>query len=112
MSTKKVKMISIVSKEPGQPAQLESMGVSLEAMQARLGGYVEATGDDALPGITIWLDEEGKLKGKAANLSLFGGADLAVGTVLFTRTDAEGEVASLRKADAAKILKWCASHAI
>lgn len=106
------KLISAVGKEPGQPAKLEMLGTSLKAMQARLGGYIEATGDYQLPGITIWLHEEGKLQGLPPNLILFDGADVAVGTVLFTCTDAEGDVASLRKADVAKVLKWCASHSV
>lgn len=73
---------------------------SLGKLQAAVGGYVQAV--DIGP-YTMWLDEEGKMKGKPANVfgtfawhSIYGPTDVIVGDVVVTGpSDRNGDLTAL-----------------
>lgn len=72
---------------------------TLEALQEAVGGHIEAfrVGSHNGHALIAIVDEEGKLKGKKANLYWRG--DALVGDVLLTRSNDEGEFVSLDDED-------------
>lgn len=90
--------IKVVVVEAGNDLiQVKEMDSSLKASQEFVGGWVEAVRVN--DSITMWFDEDGKLKSKEANFALLNGSlkayDVVVGDVFFTGTDGEGENVSL-----------------
>ena len=91
--------IQVLVVRVGEPAVVEELPRSLEAMQGLVGGYIEsvALGD----GIYMTCNEEGKLQGLAPNFALPG--DVIVGNVFFCRINSEGDEASLTDTDIKRI---------
>lgn len=88
------------TKAPGQDWEWHEGEPDYDTLVECVGGYLEAL--SAQWGIVLWMDEEGKLKGRAPNLLMKSGGsvtDVVVGTVVATRADNLGEVASLRVED-------------
>jgi hypothetical protein len=72
----------------GKVRQRQSVKVTLEWLQLMVGGYVQLV--TLLDGSQIWMDEEGKIKGKPINAFAtrklwepsFGRTDVLVGTIV------------------------------
>ena len=62
MAEKKMKVVMV---EPNKPAYVTEIGKNLKAMQAAVGGYIEAAG--FLPDADIVCNEEAKLLGMEGN---------------------------------------------
>lgn len=71
-------LILAVVKEPGKEARMETIGNSLEALQAAVGGYIERV--TVAEDLVLIVNEEGRLKGLPVNCRVLG-HDL-VGTVV------------------------------
>lgn len=92
--------ITIIGKNVGQDAQIETMKHSLENMQQRIRkegatlDVVRLAGD-----ITMWVDDEGLLNDSPPNLILVNGVDIVAqihGNVFFTGVDyTEGDTIGL-----------------
>jgi hypothetical protein len=78
----------------------------LAVLQERVGGWVELVTTSEFGGVSVWLNEEGKVNGLAANhnaqkvlrragLSLF---DTVVGPAVVTGIDYDGEITDLTDA--------------
>ena len=63
------KKISALVKRPGQPPRHVWVTDSLEALQKAVGGYIEMI---ARSEFVVICDEEGRLKGKPYNCTIFG----------------------------------------
>lgn len=92
------KEIRVIILEAGNPEArvVEKFEHSLETLQQFVGGYIEAVRVNE--SITIWINEEGKLRGLDPNFNLIGNGkpyDIVVGDAIFTGTDNEGETVSL-----------------
>ena len=88
------------TKAPGQDWEWHEGEPDYNTLVAHVGGHLEAL--TVQWGIVLWMDEEGKLKGRDPNLLMKSGGsvtDVVVGTVVATRADNLGEVASLRVED-------------
>jgi hypothetical protein len=77
---------------------------SLENMQKSVGGYIEAITLSHDPKtdrmVTVWLNEEGKIRGLQPNFAMIQKSDnklldVIVGDVLITSTDEEGSTVGL-----------------
>lgn len=97
------KKIKILALRPLEKPVVEEIEDSLEAMQKFVGGYIQSVpvGD----GLDMILDEEGKLKGKPYNRSLFDGQDVAVGDVFITKVNSNGNSVSLTQSDIDKYMQ-------
>lgn len=81
--------IRVLVMEPDRAAEEHTVPNTLEALQELVGGHIEVI---SLQGnIALIVDEEGKLKDKAACMFLFrnGWIDTLVGTVVAVGTDGE-----------------------
>lgn len=79
--------MKVIRKRPGQIPEMIDIENTLEALQAEVGGYIEAV--TLAEDLAIICDEEGRLKGKEPNLALHGmGLDF-VGTILVVGVDGE-----------------------
>lgn len=88
--------INIIVKNPGEPPCVKTVDDTLEALQALVGGWLEAipTPD---PTVAVYVNEEGRLDGLAANV---GGL---VGPILVTGLDPEsGDTVDLTVRQAAR----------
>jgi hypothetical protein len=82
-------------------ADLDAAASELEFMQSAVGGYVQAVG--LSESITLWCNEDGLMKGLAANAvatdlwsRAFGPTDIVVGDVVLTGgSDEEGQILGL-----------------
>lgn len=72
--------INVIVKDPGEPPRMETIDNTLEALQALVGGWLEAipTPD---PATAVYVNEEGRLDGLEPNV---GGL---VGPILVTGLD-------------------------
>ena len=82
--------IRVLKVEPGRPPEEVTMPNTLEALQAAVGGYIEALDLDS--DACLICNEEGKLTGLPANRRV--GGDVIAGTFLIVGT-ADGEFCSL-----------------
>lgn len=85
-------------------ARPDTIEDSLEAMQAAVGGYVEAV--QLTPELTLWIDEEGRLKDLPHNVSLgtmSGYIVDVVGPAFVARSTDDGENASVEPGDLAVV---------
>ena len=100
-------MIKILVFPVGDRAEVREIDGSLAAMQAIVGGYIEAVTlrTDATGTLSLICDEEGKIKGYPRNRYLAddSGAihDMLVGQFFGTRCDLEGEAVDLTDQDIA-----------
>lgn len=62
-----MKEITVMVKDPGQPARFLTIRNSLETLQEIVGGYIEIVNLDDKT--CIICDEEGRLKGKQHNIA-------------------------------------------
>lgn len=93
-------MKALVITAEGEFKELD--GISLEALQSAVGGWVQAI--DLEANLTMWLNEEGKLIGLPHNTTaqklwdktFWTGSDFIVGDVVLTGgTDEEGQTLPL-----------------
>ena len=73
-----------IRKRPGEEPETIEIENTLKALQAEVGGYIEAI---PLDGMAFIVNEEGKLRGMPENFRF--GNDVLVGTVLLIGTDGE-----------------------
>ena len=90
------KIIRVLKVEPGTAPEIVTMPNTLDALQAAVGGYIEAVTLDA--NSILVCNEEGKLTGLPANRQV--GGDTIAGTFLIVGAE-DGDFASLSDADAA-----------
>ena len=92
------KVITIISKEVGKESKEESFVHSLENMQKKVGGSLDAV---SLPEkITMWVHDEGLLLDYSLNLIIISGVEEVahiVGNVFFTSIDETGETVGLEQ---------------
>lgn len=87
--------IRVLKVEPGMAPEIETISNTLEALQAAVGGYIEALELDC--GVYLICNENGKFLGLPANRQVCG--DMIAGTFLIVG-EADGEFCSLTDADA------------
>ena len=88
--------IRVLKVAPGLAPEIVTMPNTLDALQAAVGGYIEAVTLDA--NSILVCNEEGKLTGLPANRQV--GGDTIAGTFLIVGAE-DGDFASLSDADAA-----------
>ncbi len=86
------KTIRVLVADAGKRCHVQEIPDTLEAMQAIVGGYIEHV-DTLDPGIDIWANEEGLLKGLPPNRNL--GLNVIVGPILVTACNKSGNAVSL-----------------
>ena len=98
------KTLTVLAFYPGKPPVVEQMLPGLEAMQAFVGGYIEAVPFTADATGAAMLDvicnEEGKLDGLPFNRR-FGTHDILCGNFYVSKVDSDGEAVSLTPEDIA-----------
>jgi len=77
--------MKVIIKEPNQEPRVEN--VDEKDFNKIIGGWLEMVRLPWHPDISIWLDEEGKLKGLPVNFSFF--CDVIVGTAIFAGVKGE-----------------------
>jgi len=93
----------VIIKTDGTMAEVSlggSVEAELDALQTAVGGYVQAVD---MHGVTMWLNEEGKLTGLPVNdtatvmwVGQYGPSDIIVGDVVITGpTDEDGDTTSV-----------------
>ncbi len=84
-----MKKISALSKRPGEPPRHVWVSNNLEAMQKAVEGYIEAITVSRGDGrdLVIICNEEGKLRGMAQNVTIYG--EDFVGPILVVGVDGE-----------------------
>jgi len=95
-------MIKIAVLKVGQPLSVQEIDGGLKSMQQLVGGFIQMV--PISDGIELVCNEEGKFAGLPVNFKL--GMDRIVGDVFFTRTDDEGEPASLTDEDLSYLNEW------
>lgn len=92
-----MKVIKISSNDTVQDMDIPS---GLESLQGQVGGYIQFI--DLRQGVSMVMNEEGKLMGLPANriateifTEAFGPSDIIVGDVLLVGVDSEGETTDL-----------------
>lgn len=79
-----VKQVKVLIKEPGQPAKTEKIPSTLEALQEKVGGYIERV-PMSRQGLAMIVDEDGKLKNKRSNIMCYELLQSIVGTIVVIR---------------------------
>lgn len=79
--------IRVIIKTPGCQPTLGWIDNTLEAFQELVGGYIETTPLDGVPGVLLIVNEEGKLNGLPENV--INGADVIVGSIVAVRAGSE-----------------------
>lgn len=110
MRTKKKLQIRVVVAEPGKDPRVVMIEDTLEALQALVGGMIEAVRDRPLNaiGAHLYVNEEGLLQGLAPNRYTVGGGVL-VGPIVVSKVDHAGEEIGLTEEEARKavtLVKW------
>lgn len=92
--------IRVLVKDPGKPAEVREIDNTLEAVQAIVGGNIEAL--RISDSVFCYLNDEGKLINLAPNFVITNGrtvSDIVCGPVIFFRSDSEGNEISLTLTD-------------
>lgn len=89
--------ISVVIKEPGQPMREALIKNELSEFQKLVGGYIETILPLKNKNIVAVLNDSGKILGLLPNFKLRN--DIIVGTVVFSKSNNDGEFVSLNKND-------------
>ena len=92
--------IRVLVKEPAKPAEVREIDNTLEAVQAIVGGNIEAL--RISDSVFCYLNDEGKLINLAPNFVITDGrtvSDIVCGPVVFFRSDGEGNEISLTLTD-------------
>lgn len=90
-----------VYKKVGEAPQVVDIENTLEALQKAVGGYIEVIGVEG--DILMICDEEGKLKGKAANFTVRN--DVIVGDVLFVQNGYDGDFTDMNADNIIRVLE-------
>lgn len=91
------KKIKILALRTGCSPVVEEITPSLEAMQIFVGGYVQFL--NICEDLYLVCDEEGKLKNKPLNRSIFNGQDIVVGDAFIMKLNSDGDEVSLTDSD-------------
>lgn len=105
----------VVVKQPGQAPERQYIEITGDNLREIVGGWLEAVepGEPGSAGLTLWLDEEGKLKpDKLANVTWAPGRDILVGPVVATSTDRKGNSIGLTEKQAQWIERWMMDNAV
>lgn len=86
----------VLIKDPGENWRVEDIHNTLEGFQQAVGGYIETLTPESLHGLVLIFDEEGRINGKAPNLTVEG--EEIVGTVVLCGTDGD---------EFAPVPDWC-----
>lgn len=86
----------VLIKEPGEGWRVEDIHNTLEGFQQAVGGYIETLTPESLHGLVLIFDEEGRINGKAPNMTVEG--EEIVGTVVLCGTDGD---------EFAPVPDWC-----
>lgn len=97
-------MIKVIRIPVGSYPFVVELNPVLEALQALVGGGDIQIVPISRDGLELVCDEEGKLKGLPANVSIFDGADVVAGDCFLMRHDDEGEPMSVTSADVARFI--------
>lgn len=102
--------VLVMVKEPSNAKEVErEIPNDFTAIQDIVGGYFERYGHEELGDIHIYCDELGAMREKKQNIWMenigFGGTWI-VGTVVFAKTDDDGNYVSLTDKDKKKITKF------
>lgn len=92
--------IRVLVKEPGKPAEVREIKNTLKAMQAIVGGNIEAL--QITESVICYLNDEGKLIKLAPNFVIMHDitvCDIVCGPVVFFRSDGDGNEISLTLTD-------------
>lgn len=87
----------VVVIEPGKPGCITEINDGLASMQKVVGGYIQVIPAESMPGgevlkdsgLILVLNEEGKLERLRPNFPLWGGHDVAVGTVFVCKENGD-----------------------
>jgi len=90
-------MVTILVIEPEQAPVTREVVAELRALQAVVGGYLEAV--PLAPGIALWCNEERNLHGLRPNRLLPEIGDIIYGTFIIARTGSDGNWVSLTDKD-------------
>lgn len=93
--------IKVIIKEPGQPMREALIKNELDEFQKLVGGYIETIWPIKNKNIVAVLNDSGKILGLLPNFKLHN--DIIVGTVVFTKSNNDGEFVSLNKNDIGQI---------
>ena len=93
--------IKVIIKEPGQPMREALIKNELDEFQKLVGGYIETIWPIKNKNIVAVLNDSGKKLGLLPNFKLR--SDIIVGTVVFTKSNNDGEFVSLNKNDIVQI---------
>lgn len=99
------KQVKVMVFPVGEPGEVRVVDSGLESYQALVEGWIEAVTlkQDAAGSITVYCDEEGKLKGKSNNAFLADDDghiyDVLVGQFFVARDDANGDPTDLTEED-------------
>lgn len=80
-------MLKVVVAMPGEMPKVQEIDGSLESMQALVGGYVELVHVRELPGLDVYVNEDGRSKKLAPN-RIVGGHRI-VGPILVSASKGE-----------------------
>lgn len=86
----------VLIKDPGENWRVEDIHNTLEGFQQAVGGYIETLTPESLHGLVLIFDEEGRINGKAPNMTVEG--EEIVGTVVLCGTDGD---------EFAPVPDWC-----
>ena len=78
--------MKVIYKKPGEAPEIREVENDLKPLQELVGGYIETI---PINGITMIINEEGKLKGLPVNFLMVGNgyAQAIVGPVIFCRSE-------------------------
>ncbi len=85
--------------------EADETGDTLDSLQKLVKGYIELYRDPGLPGLDLFINEEGRLKGMEPTLYSTTG-ELIVGPIVITAHDKRGETRSLTKREMEMAQQW------
>ena len=96
--------IKVVQKVVGAEPVITTIANELKALQTAVGGYIETVSFvDGSDEFSIVCDEEGKLKGKEANIRFED--DIIVGNIIIVKIE-EDDFISMTDAEAERIIQF------
>ena len=99
--------IRVLIKEPYKPAYLKEIENTLKGKQELVGGYIECVTMPKIKGVSLYVNEEGKLDGLLGNFWLPEYEDCVVGTCFMVGYNSRtGELKSITD----KQVKECLSY--
>lgn len=100
-----MKKIRVLVVRPNAPMHIEEVEDNLKSYQKIVGGYLEHF---TIPGVSadLWLNEEGKLLGLEPNFFIKEYGEPIVGTVFFSGSTPDGDMASITNEQIEEIKKY------